>query len=919
MNRWPTAIILISALIVVPIIGRALEDKIDDVSTQLIKEYTTKPEYLSPLVDHIPDSDTVPSPRDFLGYVAGAPKKLTHAGDIHRYFYELNKTSPHVKVFEIGKTHEGRSRILAVIADEQTLAELDTFKSFMKKLADPRSISEKEAQDIIPKAKPFYQITGGLHSPETGSPDMLMELAYRLAVSNTEKITSIRENVITLIIPVLEVDGREKLVDWYYRYTINVTDMEDSPPMSPPYWGKYVFHDNNRDGIQVSQPLTQQVFDVFFEYYPVITHDLHESFPFLYIYSGTGPFNSNYDPISITEFQLFAQYEVAEFTKFGMPGVWTWAFPVGWYPGYPTWVSTNHNSTARFYETYGNAGANTFERKVRARFANKDVTTRQWYRLLPPPKTTSWSFRNNINYQQTGLLCGLFLTAQNRRLLLENFWTKGKNAIHKGESEPPYAFLIAKENKRKDLVTYLLNQLDKQHIEVHALNKELAIKEVKYPEGTLVVKLDQPYGPLAKNLLEIQKYPEDAEFLPYDDISWTMGLLYGVETVRIDEASILQEPMERISFPYRIRSEIPKKDRAAYLIIPNHGSPSFISLRYALKDMQVLAAETPFTVQNEDCQAGSLIIPVKSGGPNVNQKVKEAAQKFSLDLIALSEKPDIAMHELDLPRIGVYHDWVYTQDTGWFRYAIEEYGIDYTLINDDVLRTGQLNSTFDMIIIPDLGSFMNPRLLLHGIDDKWSPLPYTKTEEFPSHGAVDQTDDMTQGMGFEGLMNLDAFVKNGGLLVTLGGGSILPVDLGLAPQVTRINPATLGVVNPGSFLKTKVLQKDSPIVYGYEEVTHVYTGVSPVFDVSFKDRICIVMQYGSTEAKDFPEESEPEKDFCLSGLVKNEKPLIHKPAIISIPREKGQIVIFNWNPVHRFLNHHDFNFVFNTILHWNDL
>jgi hypothetical protein len=918
MKGRRASVILIPLLILVPLVRGAEEDKIDEVSTKLIKEYTTKPEYLSPLVDHIPESDTVSSPRDFLGYVAGAPKKLTHARDIHRYFYELAKTSPNIKVFETGKSHEGRSRILAVIADAKTLSALDTHKAHMKKLADPRSLEEKEAHRIIQKAKPMYQITGGLHSPETGSPDMLMELAYRLVVSNTERIKSIRENVITLIIPVLEVDGREKLVDWYYRYTIDVTDMEESPPMSPPYWGKYTLHDNNRDGIQVSQPLTQQVFDVFFEYYPVITHDLHESFPLLYIYAGTGPFNRNYDPISITEFQLFAQYEVAEFTKFGMPGAWTWAFPVGWYPGYPTWVSTNHNSTARFYETYGNAGANTFERKVRARFANKDVTTRQWYRLLPPPKTTSWSFRNNINYQQTGLLCALFLASQNRKLLLENFWTKGKNALHKGKSEPPYAFLISWDNKRKDMLNYLLRQLDKQKIEVHVLNKEITIKEEIYPKGTLVVKLDQPYGPLAKNLLEIQKFPEGSDFLPYDDISWTMGLLYGVKTVQVDDKSILNEPMEKISFPFRVESEIPQKD-GAYGIIPNHGSPSVISLRSALKDMEILAAEEAFTIQKRALNPGSLIIDLKEGSQNGGDKVKEAARKFSLDLIVVPEKPDVAAHEIDLPRLGVYHDWVYTQDTGWFRYAIEEYGIDYTLINDDVLRAGNLNTKFDMIIIPDLGRFMNPKLLLHGIDDKWSPLPYTKAEEFPSHGAVDQTDDMTRGMGFEGLMNLDAFVKEGGLLVTLGGGSILPVDLGLAPPVSRVNPAALGVVNPGSFLKTKILQPDSPIAYGYDEVTHVYTGVSPVFTVSFKDRGYIVMQYGETEAKDYPEESEPEKNFCLSGLVKNQKPLIHKPAILKIPREKGQIVIFNWNPVHRYLNHHDFGFVFNTILHWNDL
>ena len=154
---------------------------------------------------------------------------------------------------------------------------------------------------------------------------------------------------------------------------------------------------------------------------------------------------------------------------------------------------------------------------------------------------------------------------------------------------------------------YLLIQLDKQTIEVHTLKEEVTIKENTYPKGTLVVKLDQPYGPLAKNLLEIQKYPEGAEFLPYDDISWTLGLLYGVETVQVDDKSILKASMERITFPYRVESEMPKKD-AAYYVIPNHGSPSLISLRYALKDIDVLAAESSFKIQKMEFLAILILI-----------------------------------------------------------------------------------------------------------------------------------------------------------------------------------------------------------------------------------------------------------------------------------------------------------------------
>ncbi len=914
-------LLIVIGIITVSALNLSAQDRIDGVSSRLIKEYTTQPEFLSPLVDHIPESANIPSPRDFHGYVIGAPKKLTHAADIHNYFYELAEKSNRIRVFETGKTNEGRSRILAVIADERTLRNIDNYKDYMKALADPRKTGEAEAKEIIGKAKTMYLITGGLHSTETGSPDMLQEMAYRLIVSDAPHIKAIRENIITLIIPVLEVDGREKQVDWYYRYTIDYDNWEDMPRTSPPYWGKYTFHDNNREGIQVSQPLTKQIYDVFFEYLPVLSLDLHESIPLLYISTGTGPYNPNIDPITITEFQLLSQFELAELTRYNMPGVWTWGFYTGWYPGYLLWITANHNTIGRFYETYGNAGANTFERKVQGNFTGKPITSKQWYRPIPPPKKVLWSFRNNINYMQSGVLSGMYFASQNSKKFLENFWIKSKNALEKGKSEKPFAWLITNDTGKKDMLIYMLSQLNRHGIEVHRLDHEITCEDISFPEGTYVVRLDQPYGPLAKNLLEIQKFPHDSEYRPYDDVAWTLGLQYGVKTVRVDEEFILNEPMSMIDFPYK--EEIVSPHSAAnYYIVPNSGSPSMISMRYELKNFQISAAEERFSVNGREYKPGTWIINGSNGSRSVLNLIKESAQKNCIDFNSTSTLPSVPMHELDLPKVAVYHNWVFTQDTGWFRFTMEQYGIEYTLINDDVLRSRNGLDGFDMVIIPELRA-MAPKILVHGQSEKFGPIAYTKTEEFPSHGYIDQSEDITKGMGFDGLRHLGMFVDNGGLLVTLGGGSIIPVDLGLAPGVDRVNPATVRVVNPGSFVKTKVLNTGSPIAYGYDEETHIFTGTSPMFNVSFADRKYIVMQYGRSDATDDRDENSKivsgEGSICISGMVKNQDQLIHKPAVLNIPRGSGRMVIFNFNPAHRYLNHHDFNLLFNTILNWNDL
>jgi hypothetical protein len=225
-----------------------------------------------------------------------------------------------------------------------------------------------------------------------GSPEMLMELAYRLAVADEPNIKAVRERVITVINPVSEPDGRDRQVDWYHRYTKQRVEWDDGFPRSSPYWGKYTYHDNNRDGLQLSQELTKTANREYFRWYPTVMLDLHESVPLLYVSTGTGPYNETLDPITITEWQLMAQHDVSAATSAGLPGVWTWGFYDGWYPGYLMWMANNHNGIGRFYETFGNAGANTFVRDLSsARFAGDSVTSRLWYRPWPPTRRVRWS------------------------------------------------------------------------------------------------------------------------------------------------------------------------------------------------------------------------------------------------------------------------------------------------------------------------------------------------------------------------------------------------------------------------------------------------------------------------------------------------------------------------------------------------
>src|SRR6266498_3131823 len=180
---------------------------IDDEYTKKIAEYTTEKFFNSPLTDYLPASPKVPTPKAVLGDVSGAPGKLPYAEDVHKYMRMLEKASPRVKVFSIGTTEEGREMIAVAVASENLLAKLD----------DPRLINmnDAEADKLVDESFPIYYITGTIHSPETGAPTALMELAYRLTVDESPYIKSIRDNMVTLITPVVEVDGRDRMCDIY--------------------------------------------------------------------------------------------------------------------------------------------------------------------------------------------------------------------------------------------------------------------------------------------------------------------------------------------------------------------------------------------------------------------------------------------------------------------------------------------------------------------------------------------------------------------------------------------------------------------------------------------------------------------------------------------------------------------------------
>lgn len=789
------------------------QQPIDQEYTAKIREHLQDPRITTELVDHLPAHPTIPTPLKFFGRIVGTPGELTYAADIHRYFQALDAASDRVKVWKIGTSEEGRDMYVLAVSDEATIANLERNRDQLKELTDPRRTSDARAQELIRTTKPAYWVTTGLHSGETGGPEMVMELAYRLAVSEMPLIQNIRNNSVVFITPVLEVDGRERQVDTYY---FNKTRPSGEAQLPLMYWGKYVAHDNNRDGMGQFLALTRHTNRFFLDWVPQVMHDLHESVSYLYTSTGTGPYNEWLDPITVTEWWTMAQVDVMEMTKRGVPGVWTYGFYDGWTPNYLFFAAHAHNAIGRFYEVQRYGPDNVASLRV-----PPQTTSREWFRPNPPLPEIKWGPRNSVNIGQSGLLFSLDHFASNRRLYLENYWLKNKRSVEKGRAGPTYAWHVPANQRRRVDAVDAINELQRQGLEIHVADTDFQAGSTRVSRGDWIVRADQPYRTLADMYFSVQNF-SPANPRPYDDTGWTFQLMRNVVVTPVSDSSVLTRRMTPLTAPARATGGISGNGRV--VIVDHTTDNALVTFRFRLKDVAMRAAQADFEAGGRRFRAGAFIIPDADLA-----RVGATLAELGLQGTAVAAMPSVATHDLDVPRIGYIHSWQRTQDEGWVRAALDTYGVPYEYFADQRLRDGNLRARYDVIIFPHVGGTAQAQV--NGIAMTGTmPLPYKRTPETPNLGANDEADDIRGGMGIEGLMELYNFVKAGGTLIVEGATSTIFPEYNLTTGVSVESPSDLFV--RGSVMRGIVTDRRSPIAYGFNAQVPVYFNQAPVLSVA---------------------------------------------------------------------------------------
>jgi hypothetical protein len=989
--------------------GRDPKQALDEEYTKKIKQYTTEPFFLSPLVDYMPAKAGVPTPTAVLGDIAGAPGKLPYSTETHDYMRRLEKAMPgRVKVYSIGKSEEGREMIAVAIASEALLKNYDANKQKLAKLADPRTINmdDKQAHALVPQTAPVYYITGAIHSGEAGAPTAVMELAYRLAVDDAPYVKHIRDHVITLITPVVEVDGRDRMVDlyeWRKKHPGQV-----GPSLL--YWGKYVAHDNNRDAMGVTLKLTENVLNTYVDHKAQVLHDLHESVAYLYDNTiGDGPYNSWIDPLLTNEWQMIGWNNVQEMTRFGMPGVFAHGGFDTWSPGYLMFIAATHNGISRLYETFGNGGtADTQERIL-----GQNETARTWFKQNPPLPKVMWSLRNNNNYEITGLLVSLNYVASNRFQLLNNFYEKSKRSILKAKTEGPAAYILTADERRPGAQAELLRILQKQRVEISRATAPFSVnvpvkvvanaggggrggrggangvaqagdtsaangardprprtEKKDFPAGSYIIRMDQPYSRIADALLDYQYWsPNDPQRNPYDDTGWTFPESFNVQTTRVTDPSVLSVAVEPVKGEVKAAGGVTGSGNT--FLINANGDNGLITLRYKLRNANIVAAEEPFDAAGAKFNRGSFII---SG---VSQTDLDAASKeLGLKATAVASAPTVKTHPVRAARIAIMHTWQSTQTEGWWRLAFDQNQIPFTYIStQDVAKDSDLSSKYDVIIFGPGGG--SGRGIIDGMPMWRNPIPWKVTPETPNLTPFAQTDDMRPGLGWDGLKNLEKFVKNGGIYIGAVASAQFAVDFGLTNGVS-VNRAAAGTVT-GSYLKSRIVDETSPIVYGVADGVAVYTDDGESFSVSatrggggrgggggggrgnvretgrgqpdepdavqgrpaLEERFqrpapVTVQPWQYAPVTDemlrnplniIPPDQRPrvplrygaQNELLVSGLLSGGGDIAQRPAVVDSPLEKGHVVLFAINPIWRGYTVGTYPLVWNTILHFDNL
>ncbi len=826
--------------------------------------------------------EAVPTPAEVIGFDPGEDYKLADWDQLLTYYQRLAESSDRVELVEIGRSIQDRPMVLLFISSAENVAQLERWRSISQRLGRAEGLTDAEARRLAAEGKVLVWIDAGLHSSEVATAQHAPHLAHHVATDESEESRRIREDVVLLLMPMMNPDGHEIVVDWYRRHL--GTPYETS--RTPWVYHEYVGHDINRDWYMFRQQETQVVGRVLYEdWLPQIVFNHHQTAPFparIFIPPFADPVNPLIDPRVVRGANLVGEHMAHRFDMEGMSGVVSGISFTMWWNGGMRTAPYFHNQIGILSEVAHASATPRYHdpEDFPLTFGRGLPTLEPSIRYPNPWRGGRASLGQAVEYHLVSSLGTLDVAQKNKEDFLYNFYQMGRDAVAAGEAGGPFAYVVSLDDQHDPgEAVELLNTLRRGGLEVERATSSFEAGGRRFPAGSYVMRAGQAFRAHLLDMLEPQEHPHRELYPggppepPYGGLAgYTVSMQMGVSVVRVDDAfRFAGEPVHRVPSPgARVTGS-----GDVWLVSPNEN-------RSATAMVGLLEAGVRVDRATSGLQAGDRVMPAGTlvarwpGTASAAGTVEAVLSELDVSAHRTGAVPEVAMQPVSMPRIGIYRPWTGNMDEGWTRWLLGHYGLPYRALSNEEIRGGGL-ADVDVLLFASQGA----ESILQG------------------HPPGRMPSEFTGGVGEEGVEALRRWVEAGGRVVALDGAT----DFLMAQFDIPVSNALAGIGRrdffiPGSLVRLAV-DRDHPVGFGMQEEAAAFFQNSRAFEITAPGPEAVA-RYG-------------ERDILLSGWEIGAEHLAGLPAVVRAPYGDGDVVLIGFRAQFRGQPAGTFKLLFNAL------
>jgi hypothetical protein len=858
----------------------------------------------------------LPSPASVFGFEPGADYKLATYDQSLAYFRKLAGASRYIKLVEAGKTTQGRPMVFALISTPENLARIDRLREIWRRLAHPQGLTDAEAAQLAREGKALVHIDGGLHATEVAGPQHTPLLAYDLLRKAGEPAThAMLENVVVMLWPTINPDGQQMVAEWYMKNVGTPYELSGLPRL----YQEYVGHDNNRDAYMLNMIESRVIEHTWRQWEPQIVYVHHQSGPFptrIWLPPFSEPVGVDAPPIVAREVNMIGMAIAKGLDEHEQPGATHMgtAFDA-WYPGYIDYAPVFKNIAAFWTETALYQYATPHEYKLEDFPENfRDLRPQSLY--SSPWKPGWWRLRDAVNYMETASLSVIDYASKYKESLLLDRYKAGRDQIARGKADAPFAYVIPQDQRDPVAAVELLRRLAFGGVRVSQLTSPVAIDGTTYPAGAWVVPTDQEFAAVAREVLDVQRYPDLRQFpggppeRPYDAAGWTLPLQMGVKVVPAATALTTDAraamkvlgpmPLARITptaYPVDKPDAAPfdsvpgigfDTDPGAAAIVPPAGRVSGAGPALSLDAAQ----NNAFRAITRTWVLGGAVH--FADGKYLLTGLSPAQQDDLVKTFALvAERTAATGAAVRKPRIGLFQPWSGSMDEGWTRWLLEQYGFEYVLLHPEDLKT-PLTGKVDVVLFADDARIPMEGAGRGGRGGRGGAGQGRAGRQVRPEYAATLTESDVQTM--------EQFVRGGGTFVFVNNATAFPIQQFKLP----VRNVVAGLKPEDFFLRGTIVDTLPDVAQqqmaGLTEHTPVFADSSPVFETEDGFTGKVLAKYADSGSP------------LLSGYLIGEKYMNGKAAALDAQLDAGHIILIGFRPEWRDQSFGTFKVIFNSLL-----